>query len=266
MNNTLTSPLAQAICEAFVSHAVAKLLETVDSLDPIGRERRVNEALAGLRELESLGAEELVAYQKLVGHKVGEQLAVAARVSREALASPLGYRKWFSAVHYDVNVLFNRALEDYADGSDRDPIRLLFAQTLLIADAHARGLLGMPLKGPNKRKYTAAREFEPDDYPDPDVRQSIALMTFNDDVEAIATLRALSLTTDHDQDGRITLLLAAHGGDDADSKAALYRLAGRIIGAEPDRFQVQRRLAPSPTSMASHTLQDRARRAAQENS
>lgn len=90
MDKDPASPLALAICEVVVAHSVPKLLEIVNLLNPIGRERRTNKMPAGLRRVESLGAEEFVALQKLVGHKVGDQLAAAAHVSREARATPLG--------------------------------------------------------------------------------------------------------------------------------------------------------------------------------
>lgn len=262
MKHAPPSPLAAAICETAVQHICARLLAGVDALETIAQEQRVDEAIVGLRLVESLGAEETVRYQQLIGHKAGKQIADAVRLSREALNTTSGHRMWFAAVHERASNLFNRALIDYADGSDRDPLRLLVAQTVLIAVTHARGLLGMPKEASAKRKPVAAREFEPADYPDPTLREAIVLAAFGDDNDSVATLRTFSCTPDHDEDGRVTLLLAAHASDDVELKAALRRLAARIIAEAPDCFTVQRRVRPSPPPTSSVSLLERARQAA----
>ena len=261
------APLATAICEAVVAQLAERLLAGIDPLQSIVQERRVNEAIVGQREVKSLAAAELVQYQQLIGQKTGKQIAAAIRLTHEAMSAPSGLRKWFGKVHTDACKLFNRVLEEYADGTDRDPLRLLAVQTVLIAVTHARGLLGLPIQGAAKRKYTAAREFEPADYPEQAVRDSIVLLAFGGDADGAATLRALSLNPAHDRDGRIMLLLAAHDGDDASAKDAFRRLAGRIMAAEPRRFIVRRPSAslPRPAAVAPATLFDRARDAAQGN-
>lgn len=251
--------MATAICEAVAEHLCASLIATTDAVADIVQERRVNEAIVGMRKVEGLTAEELVRYQRIIGQKTGDRLAAAARISRDALTAPAGHRTWLSAVHDAACALFHRAMVDYTDGRACDPLRLLTAQTILIATVHAVGVLGLPANGEAKRRPTAIRELDPGDYPDPAVRRAIVEAAFNEDADSIALLRARSCQTTSDMHGRISLLLAALADDD-DRRLHVRYLAGRILAEEPEAFSVTiKPVLAQPPPVTPAALIDRAR-------
>ncbi|WP_137787767.1 hypothetical protein [Sphingomonas sp. 3P27F8] len=133
------------------------------------------------------------------------------------------------------------------------------AQTILIATVHAIGVLGLPIKGAERRRPTATREFDPGDYPDPAIRRAIVRSAFNQDAASVATLRAHSCLPGVDANGRISLLLAALV-DDGDLALQLRQLAGRILAEDPGTFSITENVGNAhPPPRKSQTLFDRAR-------
>lgn len=238
-----SSDLTVALFEVAAAVLCASLLKGVSELDAVTVDQHVNEALAGIRNAESLGADALARYQDIIAKKTGEKLASAARLANDSLGNGTGYSVWISSTHDRAIHLFNRALDSHASGRKSGSLRnLLVAQTFLISVTHSMGLLGMPLKGAaKKRTSTASRQFLPEDYPDREVRAAIVEMAFNDDTVSTAYLRSLCLKPEYDRDGRISQLVAAYQSS-GDLLASVRLLAGHIIADEPEMFSVSRQI------------------------
>ena len=239
-----------ATSKAIASVLCAELIKGVTEMDKVTCDQHVNEALASLREIESLGTEAFMHYRNIVADQCAEKLASAARLATDALGNGLGYRVWMNAAHERAINLFNRKLVDCASNDSPTALfQLVIAQTFLMSTTRAMGLLGLSIKGPAKRRPTAIRKLLPTDYPDEDIRAAVVETAFGDREIGAAYLRSRSRDPEHDQDGRISQLIAAHeaGGD---LFASVQSLAGHIIAADPAMFSVSRRASVPQRNIA----------------
>ncbi len=81
----------------------------------------------------------------------------------------------------------------------------------------------------DRPKACNVRHFEPEDYPDREVRSAIVAAAFNNDGASIAFLHACVRIKAHDDDGQLTLVLACLASEGDAMRAQLAGLAGKIV-------------------------------------
>ena len=160
-----------------------------------------------------------------IAGKVGSNLA---RLSRDARAAPDGLRRWLGDAHQAALIAFHQTASEYRSG-EATALDLFLAQIALAGIAEARGFLGIPVEAKDRPKPRNVRSFEPEDYPDRDVRAAIVEAAFNRDGTSIALLRACEATAEHDAKGQVTLVLACLASSDDDMRSHLAALAGKIV-------------------------------------
>lgn len=81
----------------------------------------------------------------------------------------------------------------------------------------------------DRPKARNVHHFEPEDYPDREVRSAIVAAAFNNDGASIAFLHACVGIEAHDDDGQLTLVLTCLASGDDGMRSQLAGLAGKIV-------------------------------------
>ncbi|RSY79348.1 hypothetical protein DAH66_17435 [Sphingomonas koreensis] len=220
-----------------------------EQLDQAHVRRLAHVAIAASRDVEQLTARVADEVKAILADKIGTELASAARLSRDALASHDGQRRWLQSAHKAALNTFHATAEDCRAGK-ASAFDLFLAQVALAGIARARGLLGIPIEAVETRKMRYVQVFAPADYPDPALRAAIVGAVFNADEASLSLIRTRAGRVPHDDKGQITVLLDAIDSEDQHLRASLTALAGQIIGEDRQRFEIEAREAPDFAALA----------------
>lgn len=214
--NLIIETVAAWITRPLVSH---------DSRTDQAFVRHFTNVALGRNDVEALTMRLADRFKAAIAGRVGSNVA---RLSRDALASPDGLRRWLGDAHKAALIAFHQTASEYRAG-EATPLDLFLAQIALAGIAEARGLLGIPVEAKDRPTPRNVRSFEPEDYPDRKVRAAIVKAAFNGDSTSVALLHKYVATPEHDAKGQVTLVLACLASSDGDMRSQLAALAGKII-------------------------------------
>ena len=212
--STLRIEDTDAITTAVARLVTARLCTFDQRLDEAHVRRLAHEAIAAGRDLEDLTARVAEDAKAILAGKVGADLANAARLSRDALDSPDGRRRWLHTAHKTTLSVYHQTAEDHRAGK-ASAFDLFLAQVALAGIARARGLVGLPVDAADTRNMRYVRSFQPADYPDPCLRAAIVDAVFNANEASLSIIRSRAGRLPDDDKGQITVLLDAMDAPDA---------------------------------------------------